>query len=67
VIEPFVHAIKETRREHAGARISVLLPELVPRHWWEEPLHNQFTVALQLALRHEEHVIIINVPVQLEA
>jgi hypothetical protein len=66
VIEPLVHTIEDLRREHPRTRIGVLLPELVPRHWWEEPLHNQFTVALQLALRHEEHVIIINVPVQLE-
>jgi amino acid transporter len=67
VIGPLLSLIKQARKEHEGARISVLLPELVPRHWWEEPLHNQFSVALQLALRHEKHVIIITVPVQLEA
>lgn len=66
VIGPFLGAIGQMQKEHKGVRISVLLPELVPRHWWEEPLHNQFTIALQLALRHHEGVIIVNVPVQLD-
>ena len=67
VVGPLLNEIAQARKDHKGARISVLLPQVIPRHWWEEPLHNQFVVALQLALRHEEGVIVISVPVQLQA
>jgi hypothetical protein len=49
-----------------GGRVTVLMPEVVPRHLWQEGLHNQTALSIQLALRTTPNVIVTTVPVQLE-
>jgi hypothetical protein len=44
----------------------VLLPEVVPRHLWQEALHNQTALELQLALRVTPDVVVTTLPVRLE-
>ena len=42
--------------------LTVLLPEFVPNHWWEQPLHNQTTLVLKAALLFRRGVVTVNVP-----
>jgi amino acid transporter len=65
LIGPLLHEIHRTHRE-AGGRVTVLLPEVVPRRWWQEALHNQTVFTLQLALRREPNVVVTTLPVQLD-
>jgi hypothetical protein len=65
LIGPLLHEIHRTHRE-AGGRVTVLLPEVVPRKWWQEALHNQTVFTLQLALRRQPNVVVTALPVQLE-
>jgi amino acid transporter len=65
VLGPLLHEIRRLHRQ-AGGNVSVLLPEVVPRHLWQEALHNQTALALQLALRATPDVVVTTVPVQLE-
>jgi hypothetical protein len=65
VIRPMVDYIEEVRQQDPELRVTVLLPEVVPRYWWQETLHNQFAVGLELALRHMPGVAITTVPVQM--
>jgi hypothetical protein len=60
--EPKVKAVQDARAQDPELAITVLLPELSPRLWWQESLHNQF--ALELVLRHEPGVAVTTVPVQ---
>ena len=40
----------------------VIVPEFVPRHWWERPLYNQSTKALRAALLGRPHTVIVDMP-----
>jgi hypothetical protein len=64
VVGPLLHEIKRIHQE-VGGRVTVVLPEVVPRHWWQEGLHNQTALSLQLALRRAPDVVVTTVPVQL--
>jgi amino acid transporter len=64
VLGPLVDYILKVEREHSGRQIAVLIPELVVRHWWQTPLHNQRAQVLKLLLlvRGNQRIIVINIP-----
>ncbi len=49
-----------------GATITVVLPELVPAHWWEQPLHTQTALRLKAALLFRPGTVVTSVPYHLE-
>jgi len=58
----FIDALHESRPEDT---IIVVLPELVPGHWWEHLLHNQTALRLKASLLFHPGVIVANVPYHL--
>ncbi len=64
VIMPLVDYILKTERDHPERQIAVMIPELVVKHWWQAPLHNQRAQLLKvlLLLRGNQRVIVINIP-----
>jgi amino acid transporter len=64
VITPLVDYILKVECEHPERQIAVLIPELVVRHWWQTPLHNQRAQLLKLLLllRGNQRIIVINIP-----
>jgi amino acid transporter len=64
VILPLVDHILKVEREHPERQIAVLVPELVVKHWWQTPLHNQRAQLLKLLLlvRGNQRIIVINIP-----
>ena len=44
----------------------VVLPEYVPRHWWERVLYNQTAKRLKSAILGREHTVIADVPYRRE-
>jgi amino acid transporter len=44
----------------------VVLPEFVPRHWWERLLYNQSTAELRRALLGRPDTVVMNVPYRRE-
>ena len=57
--------LEEIRRHTAkpGTVVTVVLPELVPRHWWEQLLHNQTALFVKRLLLFEPAVVLTSVPV----
>jgi hypothetical protein len=47
--------------------VTVVLPELVPRHWWESLLHNQTALFFKRVLLFEPGVVVTSVPFHLAA
>jgi amino acid transporter len=45
--------------------VTVVLPELVPRHWWENFLHNQTALFVKRLLLFEPGVVLTSVPYHL--
>jgi hypothetical protein len=64
LIEPLLHEVRRAHHE-SGGRVTVLLPEVVPRHWWQQILHNQTALTLELTLRTNPNVVVSTFPVQL--
>ncbi len=64
VITPLMDYILELERQNPDRKITVLLPELVVRHWWEYLLHNQRVQMLKvlLLLKAKQRIIVVNIP-----
>jgi hypothetical protein len=45
--------------------VTVVLPELVPAHWWENILHNQTALYMKRLLLFEPDVVVTSVPFRL--
>ena len=64
VIMPLVEYILKIEHDHPHRQIAVLIPELVVKHWWQTPLHNQRAQLLKVLLlvRGNQRIIVINIP-----
>jgi hypothetical protein len=64
VLAPLLDHILQLERTHPDRQIAVLVPELVVKHWWQAPLHNQRAQLLKLLLllRGNQRIIVINIP-----
>jgi hypothetical protein len=55
----YIDALKDT---HPSDTLTVVLPEFVPSHWWEQLLHNQTALRLKAALLFHPGIVVANVP-----
>jgi amino acid transporter len=64
IINPLMDYILELEQQNPDRKITVLLPELVVRHWWEYFLHNQRVQMLKLLLllKGKQRIIVVNIP-----
>ncbi len=69
VIKPILEYVLATEAENPGREIAVIVPELVEKHWYHYPLHNQRAELLKalLLLRGSRNIVLINVPWYIEA
>jgi hypothetical protein len=63
VIGPLSDFIRNQAAGKQAHQVTVVMPEVVARHWWQEILHNQTNLQLQLALRGVPGVVLTTVPV----
>jgi amino acid transporter len=64
VLVPLVDYILKIESECPHRQVAVLVPELVVKHWWQTPLHNQRAQVLKLLLlmRGNQRIMVINIP-----
>ncbi len=64
ILLPLVDHVLELEAQHPERQIAVLIPELVVKHWWQTPLHNQRAQVLKLLLllRGNQRILVINIP-----
>jgi amino acid transporter len=62
LVRPLVAYINAAREAHPTDVITVVLPEYVPRHWWEQLLHNQTALRIKAALLFQRGIVTTNVP-----
>ena len=63
-VRPVLRYVRRLRREQPGDVISVIIPEYVVRHWWQQVLHNQTALRLKARLLFEPAVAVTSVPWQ---
>jgi amino acid transporter len=69
VLKPIIEYVLEAEKSHPGRQIAVIVPELVERHWYHYPLHNQRAEILKalLLLHGSTRIVLINVPWYIQA
>lgn len=65
VVGPMARYIVALKSQQPGLTITVVLPELIVKHWWHQVLHNGTTRRLRRALRKQHGLIITTVPLHL--
>jgi hypothetical protein len=66
-IEPlldYVDTLEELTK--ANEIITIVVPQFVPRHWWETFLHTRTAETLRKALLHRKNIVITEVPYQID-
>jgi amino acid transporter len=61
---PLVEEIR-ARTARGDTVVTVVIPELVPQHWWESVLHNQTALFFKRILLFEPDVVVTSVPFHL--
>ncbi len=59
---PLLSYIDLVQRKRPKAMLTVLVPEYVPNHWWEQPLHSQTALRLKAALLFRADTVVTSVP-----
>jgi len=65
VTQPLLAYIDEIDAQDPDDTLTVILPEFVPAHWWEQALHNQTALRLKAALLFRPGTIVVSVPYHL--
>ncbi|MCT4356388.1 APC family permease [Streptomyces sp. Je 1-79] len=65
IVQPVLRHIREAPERTADSVVSVVIPEYVVGHWWEQPLHNQSALRLKTRLLFMKNVVVIDVPYRL--
>lgn len=66
LIGPLLSYIDEIDKQRPDDVITVVLPEFVARHWWEQILHNQSALRIKAALLFRPGTVVTSVPYHLE-
>jgi amino acid transporter len=61
-VRPVQLYIRQLRRDYPGDVISIIIPEYVVGHWWQNVLHNQTALRLKARLLFEPSVTVTSVP-----
>ncbi|MBA2634905.1 MAG: APC family permease [Chloroflexi bacterium] len=65
LIGPLLAYLDVLQRQDPSRPVLVVLSEFVPRHWWENLLHNQTALRLKLRLFTRPNTIVADVPYRL--
>ena len=66
VLQPILDFIGQEQERRPDHQVMVMVPEVIPRSWAQEPLHNQTAFELLAALRHMDGVAVGLVPYRLQ-
>ena len=65
IVAPMVNYIESRHRLRPDLTLTVILPEIVVRHWWQRILHNRIAPRLRRALRPLPKIVVTTVPFHL--
>ena len=69
VLRPILEYVLKIEQEEPSRQIAIIVPELVEKHWYHYPLHNQRAELLKalLLLHGSQRIVLINVPWYIKA
>lgn len=66
IVGPLLSYLDEIERQRPEDTITVVLPEFIARHWWEQFLHNQTALRIKASLLFRPGIVVTSVPYHLE-
>ena len=64
-LEPFLEYVNELRAAlQPNERLTIVVPQFIPKHWWHNLLHTQTAFWLRFMLLNKKGVVITEVPYQ---
>ena len=66
IVEPILAELDRMRRNEPEVMTTVVIPEYVTPHWWENLLHNQTALRIKGSLLLKPKTIVISVPYHLD-
>ena len=58
---------RSSRTPGPGELVTVVVPEIVPKHWWEHLLHNKTALYIRTAFLFRPRIVVTSVPFHLGA
>ena len=62
VLKPLVEYVENLRMVSPGELVTIVVPEIVPRNWWEHLLHNKTALYVRTAFLFRPNVVVTAVP-----
>jgi amino acid transporter len=62
LVEPIIAYIEALDRTQPNQMVTVVLPEFVPKRFWQRFLHNQLSTRLKKALIDRRNTVVVDVP-----
>ena len=66
MLRPLLDYVGRIREHDANSVVTIVIPEFVPRRWWQHLLHNQTALLVKGALLFRRGVVVVDVPFHLE-
>jgi amino acid transporter len=62
ITKPLVKFINEESEHHKDSITTIVLPEFVPKAWWQQLLHNQTALLIKGKLLFSQNIVVTSVP-----
>jgi amino acid transporter len=62
LVGPLIAYVSLLQRRGPHTTVTVLVPEYIPQHWWEQLLHSQTALRLKAALLFRPDIVVTSIP-----
>jgi hypothetical protein len=62
ILKPLVEYVDNLRMVTPGELVTIVVPEVVPKHWWEHLLHNKTALYIRTAFLFKPNVVVTAIP-----
>jgi amino acid transporter len=62
ILRPLVDYVENLRMVTPGELVTIVVPEIVPKHWWEHLLHNKTALYIRTAFLFKPNVVVTAIP-----
>ena len=61
-LRPIRNYVEQIQKHGGEQMVTIVLPEFLPRHWWQHILHNQTALLVKGALLFRRNLVVADVP-----
>jgi len=62
ILRPFLDYVDQIQSRGDDQMVTIVLPEFLPRRWWQHALHNQTALLIKGALLFHKNIVVADVP-----